>query len=263
MSLTQLRDIYEKRKNQLKYTLEHDQKLLRSRREQLIGALTEIDALLRTIENLREKEVKEAESLDSRMGGKDLKEKRFSIFEKLDGKMRVRFENSKTKTNLDNIFLKKSVTKMKYELFSHFAKHEGYEHIAQIFKEFSENEKEHAKILYDYLKLVRSTNENIKEAANMENEFHTKMYSEFEAIARQENFKDIADFLKELAQIEAEHEKKFLKVLRYFHEKKIFNSEHVIKWKCRNCGHIAENKEAPKKCPVCKQSQAYFEVHVE
>ena len=110
---------------------------------------------------------------------------------------------------------------------------------------------------------MHNTNENIREAADIENYYHKDMYAEFESIARHENLEEIADFFKDLSQIEEEHEKKFLKLLRHFHERNIFRSDHVVKWKCRNCGHITDNKEAPKKCPVCKENQGYFEMHAE
>ena len=233
MPLNRLKSMYEKRRGVLVSMLKSDNKLERSRRDQISGAVAEIDMLLKTIDDLREEEISENEKLDSRMGGKDLKEKRLSLIEKINDRIRVKFENSQTKQNLLNVFSRKCETRTKYEFFSKFAKNEGFEQIADIFSEFAEHEKEHARIIFKYLNLIDTTEENIKEAADIENYYHKSMYSEYETIARHENLSDIANFFKDLAQIEAEHEKRFLKLLRHFHEKKIFKSEHIVKWKCR------------------------------
>ena len=36
-----------------------------------------------------------------------------------------------------------------------------------------------------------------------------------------------------------------------------------IKWKCRNCGYVYEDSEAPEKCSVCEHAKGYFEVWCE
>jgi len=263
MPLNRLKSMYEKRRTTLMNMLSHDRALDKLRKGQISGAIAEIDMLLKTIDDLRDQEIEESEKLDPRMGGKNLKEKRLSLIEKLDGRMRVKFENSQTKQNLINIFQRKCETCTKYEFFSRLAKSEGYEQIAHIFSEFSDHEKEHARQIFKYLNLIADTAENVRDASEIENYYHQNLYSEFETIANQENFKEISEFFKDLSRIEQEHEKRFLKLLRHFHERKVFSSEHVVKWRCRNCGHMTESKEAPKKCPVCKESQGYFEMHNE
>ena len=42
--------------------------------------------------------------------------------------------------------------------------------------------------------------------------------------------------------------------------KKVFKKDAPVKWKCRNCGFIAEGKEAPEKCPTCDHPKSYFEM---
>ena len=43
--------------------------------------------------------------------------------------------------------------------------------------------------------------------------------------------------------------------------KSVFEKSSVTVWECRVCGHIVVGTKAPEVCPVCKYSQAYFEVH--
>jgi len=43
----------------------------------------------------------------------------------------------------------------------------------------------------------------------------------------------------------------------------VFKKPSVVKWKCRNCGHILEAREAPEKCPVCAHDRAFFELFSE
>ena len=134
---------------------------------------------------------------------------------------------------------------------------------AHVFKEFSEHEKEHARIIFRYLGWERKTKENLIESADLERQCHSKLYDEFEDTATKEKFRDIAEFIGDLSGIEAEHEKRFLRLLKALKENKAFAQDSVVRWKCRNCGHIIDAKEAPKKCKVCKKSQAFFEVHAE
>ena len=89
------------------------------------------------------------------------------------------------------------------------------------------------------------------------------MYKEFAEVARKEGFLEIAAKFELVAKIEAEHEKRYLKLLENVKEGKVFIAPDVVVWKCRNCGHIHVGKEAPKVCPACNHAQSYFELRVE
>mgnify|MGYP003304134590 CR=1 FL=1 len=43
-------------------------------------------------------------------------------------------------------------------------------------------------------------------------------------------------------------------------EHTVFKKDGKIFWKCRNCGFVTEDIEAPQLCPACKHAQAHFEV---
>jgi rubrerythrin len=89
------------------------------------------------------------------------------------------------------------------------------------------------------------------------------MYKQFEQEAREEGFDEIADFFHEVAEVEAEHEKRYLALLKNLEEGKVFKKDEVVKWRCRNCGYVHEGKEAPEVCPACAHPQAHYELLAE
>ena len=57
---------------------------------------------------------------------------------------------TKTEQKLINAFDGESMARNRYTYFAKQAKKEGYEQIAEIFLMTAENEKEHAKLFYEY-----------------------------------------------------------------------------------------------------------------
>ena len=75
-------------------------------------------------------------------------------------------KGTKTEKNLNAAFAGESQARVKYQFYASKAKKEGYEQIAAIFQETSDNEKEHAKIWYKLLHDgVADTMTNLKDAA--------------------------------------------------------------------------------------------------
>jgi len=60
-------------------------------------------------------------------------------------------KGTKTEKNLLKSFAGESQAKMRYTLFAEKAQEEGYEQIAELFKETGINEKEHANIFFSFL----------------------------------------------------------------------------------------------------------------
>ena len=174
----------------------------------------------------------------------------------------MELKGSKTEKNLQAAFAGESQARNKYTYFASKAKKEGYEQIAAIFLETAENEKEHAKMWFKYLEGgdIKSTEENLEAAAAGENFEWTDMYKEFAKVAKEEGFDKIAYQFEAVGKIEKEHEERYLRLLEKVKGGKIFISEDVVVWKCRNCGHIHVGKEAPEICPVCAHPKAYFEL---
>ena len=172
------------------------------------------------------------------------------------------FKNSKTYDNLKTAFAGESQARVKYQFFASRAKKDGYEQIAEIFTETSDNEKEHAKHWYKYLNdgAVADTRTNLEIAAAGEDYEWTDMYKEFARIAREEGFDEIADKFDGVGAIEKEHEERYRKLIKNIDDDVVFKSEKVTVWKCRNCGYTFVGNDAPEVCPVCAHPRAYFEL---
>ena len=177
----------------------------------------------------------------------------------------MNLSGTKTEANLNAAFAGECQARVKYGYFASKAKKEGYEQIAAIFEETSDNEKEHAKIWYKLLKggAVKDTVSNLKEAIEGENYEETEMYVKFAAEAREEGFDEIADLFEKVGKIEANHEERYRRVLEKLEQGITFKSDGVSVWKCRNCGYIHIGDSAPEVCPVCKHPQSYFEIRAE
>lgn len=175
----------------------------------------------------------------------------------------MELKGSKTEQCLIQAFAGESQARNKYTYFASKAKKEGYEQIAALFLETADNEKEHAKLWFKYLEGgdIKSTEENLEEAANGENYEWTEMYPEFARVAESEGFKEIAAKFRLVAEIEKHHEERYKKLLNSVKTGVVFVSNDVAVWKCRNCGHIVVGKYAPEICPVCKHPKAFFELN--
>ena len=175
----------------------------------------------------------------------------------------MELKGSKTEQNLLAAFAGESQARNKYTYFAAAAKEEGLEQIAGIFIETAENEREHAKKEFDFLKGIGDTKANLKAAAEGEHYEWTQMYPEFEQTAGEEGFSEIAGFFKEVAEVEEEHEKRYLALLKNLEEGKTFKRDKVVRWKCRNCGYVHEGTEAPDECPACGFPRSYYELMAE
>lgn len=170
-------------------------------------------------------------------------------------------KGSRTEANLMAAFAGESQARNKYTYYASKAKKDGYEQIAALFLETAENEKEHAKIWFKLLHDgMPETAENLRDAAAGEHFEWSDMYAGFAKEARDEGFDKIAALFEGVANIEKEHEERYLKLLENVTDGVVFSRDGDTIWKCRNCGHIYIGKSAPEVCPVCAHPKAYFEV---
>ena len=180
-------------------------------------------------------------------------------------------KGTKTEQNLLKAFAGESQARSRYTFFASVAKKEGYEQIAGVFMETAEQEKEHAKKFFKYLEggmveitaaypagIISTTAENLKAAAEGENEEWDQLYPEFAKIADEEGFPQVANTFRQVAKVEAEHEKRYRTLLGRVESGKFFERDEEIEWQCRNCGYVIKSKKAPMKCPACEHPQAFF-----
>lgn len=185
-------------------------------------------------------------------------------------------KGTQTEKNLLASFAGESQARTRYTYFSSQAKKEGYEQISFIFADTAENEKEHAKRFFKFLEggeveitasypagIIGTTAQNLKAAASGENLEHTVLYPESAQVAESEGFEEIARIFREIANVEKEHEKRYLLLLKNIETGAVFKKTFVTKWRCRNCGYVYEGQEAPGTCPACDHPQAYYELLAE
>lgn len=185
-------------------------------------------------------------------------------------------KGTQTEKNLLTAFAGESQARNRYTFFASQARKEGYEQIANIFTETAGNEKEHAEVFFKYLEggdleitaaypagIIEGTVGNLKAAADGEKMEWSDIYPNFEKIAREEGFSEIATSFKEIAEVEQFHEGRYRKLAANVTAGEVFKKKTTVKWHCTNCGYIHEGAEAPKECPACKHAQAYYELLAE
>lgn len=174
----------------------------------------------------------------------------------------MEFKGSRTEANLMAAFAGESQARNKYTYYAAKARKDGYEQIADIFLKTADNEKEHAEIWFKKLHDggIPETAENLLDAAAGENFEWTEMYKEFEKVASEEGFTEIAALFRLVGAIEKEHEERFRTLSQNLEKGIVFARNGQTVWLCRNCGHLHVGPEAPAVCPVCTHPRAYFEI---
>ncbi len=178
-----------------------------------------------------------------------------------------------TEVNLLKAFAGESQARNRYSYFAKKAQKEGFEQIAAYFLETADNELSHAKQFFKFLEggpveitatypagAIGTTLENLQASAMGEQEEWKFLYPEFERVAREEGFKEIANIFKLIAKIEAEHELRFLKLMKNLESGRVFEREVKVRWKCRKCGYVHEGNKALENCPACNHPKSYFEL---
>lgn len=186
--------------------------------------------------------------------------------------------------NLAKAFIGESQARNRYTFYAKIAKKEGFEQIREIFLLTAEQEKEHAKRLFEHIQELKekseekldeiqveasapttygSTAENLKAAIAGENYEYTQMYPEFAEIADKEGLPEIAKRLREIAVAEEHHEERYKKLLKTVEAGTVFKKSKEVWWVCRECGYVHFDKEAPKECPSCDHAQSFFQIKCE
>lgn len=185
-------------------------------------------------------------------------------------------KGTRSEKNLLAAFAGESQARNRYTYYSSVARKEGYRQIEALFLETAENEREHAKRFFKFLEggmteitatfpagIIGSTVENLKAAADGENEEWTSLYPDAAAVADEEGFPEVAQTFRAIAQVEAKHEARYRKLLINIETGQVFKKDTSAAWKCRNCGFVHEGSAAPDMCPACLHAQEHFELFVE
>jgi rubrerythrin len=186
----------------------------------------------------------------------------------------MELKGSKTEKNLMCAFAGESQARNRYTYYASAAKKEGYVQIADIFTETADQEKEHAKRLFNLMAggeiqipasafpagPVGGTYDNLLAAAAGEEHEWTDMYPSFAKIAKEEGFTLIASVFTAIAVAEKQHDKRYKDLAANIKAGKVFEREEKVVWRCRNCGYLHTGTKAPAKCMACDHPQAHFEL---
>ena len=135
----------------------------------------------------------------------------------------AQLKNSKTEKNLKDAFAGESQANRRYLYFAKVADVEGYPEIASNFRETAEGETGHAHGHLDFLKVagdpatglpIGDTATNLKASIAGETHEYTDMYPGMAKTARDEGFKEVADWFETLAKAEKSHAGRFEKMLK-------------------------------------------------
>ncbi len=190
----------------------------------------------------------------------------------------------KTIKNLTKAFIGESQARNRYDFYAKIARKEGFEQISEIFSITAENEKEHAKRLFEHIQELKTklnkdldeikveataptiygnTAENLKAAIAGENYEYNKMYPQFAEAADKEGLSKIAARLRAIARAEQHHEERYLKLLKEVEADTVFKKEKEVSWICRECGYVHSGTTPPEKCPSCDHSKNFYQVKCE
>ncbi len=185
-------------------------------------------------------------------------------------------KGTRTEQNLLKAFAGESQARNRYTYAASVARKAGYVQISNIFLETADNEKEHAKRFFKFLEggpaeitatypagIIGDTGQNLKMAAEGENEEWTALYPEFARVAREEGFPEVATAFEMIAKVEKTHEERYRKLLEKVESDGVFRRDKPTKWKCNNCGYVHEGPQAPEMCPACLHPRAHFEEKAE
>lgn len=170
-------------------------------------------------------------------------------------------------------FLNESKARNDYSFFAEIAKKEGFENIAQTFLKLAEQEKEHAKVFFNFLKgqgdikieqnftipAVENTLHNLKNAYENELKEYNEWYPSCAKIAYEEGFEDITSAFVNIANAENFHAETLKALIDKMENNSMFKSGSKKKmWRCECCGCHSLGDTPPDFCPICGKSKDFF-----
>ncbi len=182
---------------------------------------------------------------------------------------------SETLENLVKAFIGESMARNRYTFYAKQAKEEGYVFIQRVFLETAENEREHAKRLFEFIQKLKGDNEaievvaeaplvmgnvvdNLKAAIAGEHYENTEMYPQFAEVAEKEGYVEVAARLRAIGKAEEYHEKRYRRLLEEVEKGTFFKRDEEVAWVCLECGYIHYGTEPPEECPSCGHPKAYY-----
>ncbi len=129
---------------------------------------------------------------------------KFEPFEGIEG-----IAGSKTEENLKAAFAGESQANRRYLAFAQAARAEGLDDIAEVFEAAAADETLHAHSHLAYMGMIRDSEANLKTALEGETYEKDSMYPEFQKVAEEEGFEQVAHYFRSVAGDETRHAGKY------------------------------------------------------
>lgn len=188
----------------------------------------------------------------------------------------MNFEQSLTQKNLAKTYISECQDSARYALLSQKAEERGEYYLAKKIYQLSKRELAHATVVYNLLLLYGTKKmENIEitasypfetievkdglfDSAQSEKIQANNVYPDFESIAKDEGFGEIANTFKRLAEVE----NKNFETLMYLAENfgKYHKAANVLC--CSNCGFEKQTNTVWKNCPLCKKAKGFIKFDI-
>ena len=189
---------------------------------------------------------------------------------------------SKTYENLAKAYAGECQARTRYEFIEYGARNEGFVAMANLIDKVAFNEFNHARMFYSFIQSATKHEiediiidsgypfkqkwnllDNLKFAANDEKNEAERIYPEFERIAREEGFTDIANLFKNVISVEKCHKMLFEQLYTQLKDGTLYSKKEAVKWKCGDCGYEATGKIAFEVCPLCGAKQGRVLLKIE
>ncbi|MFZ5427617.1 MAG: rubrerythrin [Thermodesulfobacteriota bacterium] len=182
-------------------------------------------------------------------------------------------KNTRTEKNLLAAFADECQASVRYAFFAKQAKREGFEQIAAVFQETSDQERVHARRMHKLMDAleaevvmplrsagVGSTLENLLRAVEGETRAGFETYPAYAATASEEGFTEAALVFENIALAERAHMERYKALAANIERNRVFRRDSPVLWRCRHCGWTRLAQAAPERCPACDHPRAHFEI---
>ncbi len=190
------------------------------------------------------------------------------------------FLESQTIINLARVFAGECQDGARYQFIADTANQEKQHYIYDVLKDLAANEMAHAKKVFELItthsnEVVKNINieagypfksgklvDTIKFELENERSEAESVYPAFAEIARDEGYNDAYTLLNLISKVENTHVNILTELYEGLKANKLYKCNCAVKWKCNNCGHVAEQKAAWTTCPLCGNDQGYVRINL-
>ncbi len=162
---------------------------------------------------------------------------------------------TKTEENNRRAFEGEAKAHVRLQAFAQQADRQGYPQIAKLFRAVAEAERVHALRYLRNMKLVKSTEDNLKYAFESETTVNELVYPKMIKEAIEEDDKMSVIAFTHARDVEETHASLYKKALDH-----LVNEQETAYYVCGVCGYVSDGS-LPDICPVCKaKKEMFFEV---